>query len=262
MFVSYIRVSTARQGESGLGLEAQREAVNTFLRQRPLLAEFVEIETGKGANALARRPQLRAALTFAKASRATLIIAKLDRLARNVRFIAEIMDSGVEFAAADMPDANRLTLHIMAAVAEHEREAISQRTKAALAVAKARGTILGSHGKVMAARNKAEALQRLEPVSERLKAMRAQGLSVRKIVETLNVEGIASPAGGRWHVASLHKALERLLPSHGTTSPNAVVCRSRVSPSATTGTAQRGSDGEHCSTGSQKSQLPSPLWLN
>src|SRR5919205_517927 len=142
-FVSYLRVSTARQGRSGLGLEAQRQAVTDFLNggNWHLAAEVVEVESGKRND----RPKLAEALRLCRLHGAVLIIAKLDRLARNVAFISNLMESRVEFTAVDFPQANRLTVHILAAVAEHEREMISQRTKAALAAAKARGTQLGGH---------------------------------------------------------------------------------------------------------------------
>lgn len=140
--VSYIRVSTARQGDSGLGLEAQRASVEAFARQHDgtIVASFVEVETGKRSD----RPELAKALEAARKGRATLVIAKLDRLARNVLFIAQLMDSGVDFVACDQPFASRLTLHILAAVAEDEARRISERTKAALQAAKARGTRLGA----------------------------------------------------------------------------------------------------------------------
>jgi DNA invertase Pin-like site-specific DNA recombinase len=137
----YYRVSTQRQGRSGLGLEAQQRAVRDHLdggRWR-LIAEITEIETGKRAD----RPKLSEALKLCRVHGATLVIAKLDRLARNVAFVSALMDAGVEFEAVDFPQANRLTIHIMAAVAEHEAKAISDRTKAALASAKARGVSLG-----------------------------------------------------------------------------------------------------------------------
>ncbi len=139
-FVAYYRVSTDKQGQSGLGLDAQRHAVASYLSGRAdIVAEFTEVESGKKHD----RPQLAAALAECRWRRAKLVIAKLDRLARNVYFISGLMESGVEFVAGDMPEANRLTLHILAAVAEHEREMISKRTKEALAVAKTRGTRLG-----------------------------------------------------------------------------------------------------------------------
>lgn len=148
-FAPYIRVSTQRQGESGLGLEAQQEAVTRYVRSQVPEAdhahleirEFREIETATGKK---DRPVLREALDYCKREGATLVIAKLDRLARNVAFIANLMESDVEFVCCDFPQANRLLLHIMAAVAEHEARMISQRTKDSLAAAKARGTKLGA----------------------------------------------------------------------------------------------------------------------
>lgn len=210
--VAYLRVSTDKQGKSGLGLEAQREAVARYVAANgvDLIGEHIEVETGKGANALSKRPELVAALATAKRAKAGLIIAKLDRLARNVHFISGLMETGVEFAVADMPNADRFQLHLFAALAEKEAEVISQRTKAALAAAKDRGTELGKHGKVLAARNQAEAMDRLEPIAADLLALKAERLSVRKMIEALNSRSIPSPAGGKWHPASLHKALARL----------------------------------------------------
>jgi DNA invertase Pin-like site-specific DNA recombinase len=139
-YVAYYRVSTDKQGMTGLGMDAQREAVTRFFAGRGIVAaEFIEVETGKKAS----RRQLNAAIAECRKRRAVLVIAKLDRLARNVHFVSGLMRSDVEFIAVDMPTANRLTIHILAAVAEHETETISQRTKAALAAAKARGTKLG-----------------------------------------------------------------------------------------------------------------------
>src|SRR5438477_9726116 len=142
LFVAYYRVSTARQGQSGLGLDAQRQAVCDYLAGQAgsqLIAEFTEIESGKRNN----RPELEAALAMCKRAKATLVIAKLDRLARNLAFIANLMESGVDFLATDNPHATKLMVHMLAAFAEHEREQISARTKAALAAAKARGVRLG-----------------------------------------------------------------------------------------------------------------------
>ena len=141
-FVAYYRVSTEKQGRSGLGLEAQRRAVEAFLNggSWKLVHEFTEIESGKRAE----RPMLAEAMRAAKKQKATLVIAKLDRLSRNVAFIANLMETGVDFVAADMPQANKLTIHILSAVAEHEREMISQRTRAALSAAKNRGVRLGN----------------------------------------------------------------------------------------------------------------------
>src|ERR1700727_445603 len=140
-FVSYLRVSTQRQGESGLGLEAQREAVAGYLNggKWALVQEVLEVESGKRSD----RPELARALSLCRLHRATLLVAKLDRLARNVAFISALMEAGVKFVAVDLPQANELTVHIMASMAEYEAKAISARTKAALAAAKARGTQLG-----------------------------------------------------------------------------------------------------------------------
>src|ERR1700750_2536505 len=142
-FVAYFRVSTQKQGASGLGIEAQQEAVRTYLNggRWKLVGEFKEVESGKRND----RPALAEALAMCRIHGATLIIAKLDRLARNVAFISNLMESGVEFTAVDFPQANRLTIHILAAVAEHEAAMISARTKAALGAAKARGVVLGGN---------------------------------------------------------------------------------------------------------------------
>src|SRR5580693_3236845 len=168
-FVSYLRVSTARQGVSGLGLEAQRESVASYLNggRWTLVREVVEIESGTRND----RPAIAEALRLCRLHRATLIIAKLDRLARNVHFISSLMEAGVEFVAVDFPQANRLTVHILAAVAEHEASMISARTKAALQAAKARGVQLGTpdhtriaksapRGNVASARARSEAARR------------------------------------------------------------------------------------------------------
>ena len=140
--MAYERVSTARQGASGLGLEAQRNAIDAFaaIRQAAILARFTEVESGKTPD----RPELAKALHLARVTRAILVIAKLDRLSRNAAFLLTLRDSGVKFIACDMPEANELTIGIMALVAQAEREAISRRTKEALAVAQARGVKLGN----------------------------------------------------------------------------------------------------------------------
>lgn len=218
-YVSYLRVSTERQGRSGLGLEAQREAVENYLNggRWKLLAEYVEVESGKRND----RPELQKALHHAKVTGATLIVAKLDRLARNVAFLSNLMESGVEFVAVDFPQANRLTVHILAAVAEHEREMISARTKAALAAAKARGTRLGNpngaaplrglgNGAAIAAvRENAE--RRAEDLRPVIEDIQAAGIgSVRGIAEELNRRGILTPRGGRWHPTSVARLLGRL----------------------------------------------------
>ena len=151
-FVSYLRVSTNRQGQSGLGLDAQREAVSGYLshRDHEHIGEMVEVESGSKSS----RPVLSEALATCKREKAILVIAKLDRLARNVAFISSLMETGVDFVAVDAPYANKLMLHILSAFAEHEREQISIRTKAALAAAKARGVELGKNGKLLARQNR------------------------------------------------------------------------------------------------------------
>ena len=210
-FIAYYRVSTERQGKSGLGLDAQRTAVLDYLNGGgwKLLGEFTEVETGKGRNALARRPELRAALEVCRKQKATLLIAKLDRLARNVHFVSGLMESGVEFVAVDMPMANRLTVHILAAVAEHEREMISQRTKAALKAAKARGVELGRYGKtVQAPRNRSAAVKRAKDLLPILAELAASGVTTtRAIAQALNHRGVLTPAGKHWHQTSVVRAL-------------------------------------------------------
>lgn len=221
-YVSYIRVSTQRQGQSGLGLEAQQAAVAAFVAQRggAVLAEFVEVESGRKAD----RPQLAAALAEAKRQGAVLLIAKLDRLARNVAFISGLLESGAEVQACDMPEANRFMLHVMAAVAEQEAEAISARTKAALAAAKARGVKLGwaipeRAGEAKRAAEKGTKLaaekrvQQADTFAERLRpvlASFAAGASLRDIARELNERGILTPRGKEWQAASVRNLLARL----------------------------------------------------
>lgn len=215
-FVTYFRVSTARQGQSALGLDAQMETVRNYLNgsDNEVIAEFTEVETGKGANALAKRPQLAAALALCKKTGARLLIAKLDRLARNVHFISGLMESKVKFVACDLPEANELTLHVMAAFAEFEAKRISERTRDALAAAKARGIQLGKAGPAnlkpnIEARQKAadEYALSLAPV---ITGFRAQKMSERKMVAALNVLGIKAPRGGQFVKTQLHTLLKRL----------------------------------------------------
>ena len=190
-------------------MEAQRAAVAGFVAGRgELVAECVEVESGKRVD----RPELGRALDLCRQRRAVLVIAKLDRLARNVHFISGLMESGVEFRAVDMPDANRLTLHILAAVAEHEREMISARTTAALAVAKARGVKLGSPDPAAAAaRGRAVLAAAAAPVRERavpiIRRLRAEGLSLRGIVAALVAEGVPPLRGEAWHPETVRKLL-------------------------------------------------------
>lgn len=215
-FIAYYRVSTQKQGASGLGLEAQREAVKRFLNDGvwELVAEFQEVETGKGADALAKRPQLRAALDACRKQGATLIIAKLDRLARNVHFVSGLMESRVRFVACDMPEANELTIHIMAAFAEHEAKRISQRTKDALAIAKARGVVLGKAGAANLRPNLEARKQSAHAFAEKLRplfeGMRVRGMSQRAMFEELNDVGVPAPKGGCWRISQVQRIIQRL----------------------------------------------------
>jgi DNA invertase Pin-like site-specific DNA recombinase len=219
--VSYLRVSTRQQGASGLGLDAQRSAIEAYATQRhaKVIETFTEIESGK----VNTRPELLKALHLAKVTGATLVIAKLDRLSRNAAFLLTLRDSGVRFVAADMPDANDLTVGIMALVAQQEREAISRRTTEALKAAKARGVRLGNP-------NGAEALRRagqgnaasvrsirahaddharnLQPV---ITALADEGVtSLGALAEALNERGMLTPRGRRWHKSSVRNLLDRL----------------------------------------------------
>ena len=207
-FVPYYRVSTERQGRSGLGMDAQRDAVMRHVGDRSgeLLADFCEIESGKRSD----RPQLAAAIGAAKKAKATLIIAKLDRLARNVHFISGLMESGVDFVAADNPHANKLMVHLLAAFAEHEREQISQRTKDALAAAKTRGIRLGRNGADrLAPAYRAEAVERARQLAPVLAELKDAGMSARRIAAELTARSIATPNGGRWHAQTVLRMMYR-----------------------------------------------------
>jgi DNA invertase Pin-like site-specific DNA recombinase len=212
-FVAYLRVSTVRQGESGLGLEAQRATVEAFARHHggDIVASFVEVETGKRSD----RPELAKALEAARKGKATLLIAKLDRLARNVAFIANLMDASVEFLACDQPFASRLTLHILAAVAEDEARRISERTKAALRAAKARGRKLGSPvaAKTVAKARAARSAYAAKANATTLAVIReVQGSGVETlagIARVLRARGIKTPGGrSEWQSVQVSRLLE------------------------------------------------------
>lgn len=214
-FISYCRVSTIQQGRSGLGLEAQKAAVASYLQGRgALLAEFVEVETGKGANALAKRPELRAALLACKKQGATLVIAKLDRLARNVHFVSGLLETGCDFVAADMPHASKVMIQMFSVMAEWERDQISSRTKVALAAAKARGVRLGITGPANLKSNLAERVVAADAFALKLSGLvagfRAQGLTQRAMVDQLNTSGISAPRGGHWNLSQTQRLLGRL----------------------------------------------------
>jgi hypothetical protein len=222
-YVAYYRVSTGKQGRSGLGLEAQSDAVRTFLNggKWELIAEFTEVESGKRHE---NRPELQAALELCKLTGATLIVAKLDRLSRDAAFLLTLQNAGAKFVCADMPDANSLTVGIMALVAQQEREAISSRTKAALAAAKARGVKLGGRrdnpppppphamGNVASAKVRFEKAQdHARSVMNEIERARVGGArSLRQIAAALNERGINTPRpGGRWQAAQVKAVMER-----------------------------------------------------
>ena len=219
--IAYERVSTARQGQSGLGLEAQRNTIDAFAASRgaEVLARFTEVESGRNPD----RPELAKAIQLARLTGATLVIAKLDRLSRNAAFLLTLRDSGVKFIACDMPEANDLTVGIMALVAQQEREAISRRTKEALAVAKARGMKLGNPNGAAALRRAGKGGVALRAtvsrnaddfamgLAEVADTIRAEGhVSLRAIATELNVRGILTRRGGQWHVSNVRNLIARL----------------------------------------------------
>jgi DNA invertase Pin-like site-specific DNA recombinase len=215
-FVAYYRVSTARQGRSGLGLEAQREAVRLFMggSTGELAEAFTEIESGKRDD---DRPQLTRALDACRLTGAVLVIAKLDRLSRDAHFLLGLEKAGVEFVAADMPNANRLTVRLMAVIAQEEREMISTRTKAALAAAKARGTKLGGNRggpKVDSAKGRAAIRRAAEDYARQvgpiaLAVWQADGRSYGRASKALAARGIRTPRGGNWTPAAVRSLLQR-----------------------------------------------------
>lgn len=220
--VPYYRVSTKRQGESGLGLEGQKAAVDAFARMSggTIVRSYQEVESGKRKD----RPELAKALAHAKRAGAVLCIAKLDRLARNVAFVSNLMESGVDFVACDQPHANRLTIHILSAVAEDEAKRISDRTKAALAAYKARGGKLGAsraesrnltpEARVKGAKAAGEAVKRqadeaYSDLAEMMKGWRSEGLTLDGIAERLNAEGHTTRTGKPWNKVQVMRVLAR-----------------------------------------------------
>jgi DNA invertase Pin-like site-specific DNA recombinase len=219
--VSYLRVSTEDQGRSGLGLEAQREAVTSLCEARgwSIIAEYTEVESGKRPD----RKELSAALDHAKVTGAVLVIAKLDRLSRNLNFITAVQDSGARFVAADMPEANEFTIHIMGAMAQAERKAIGKRTREALAAARVRGQKLGNPNGAAAFRRAGKGnvaavaavtqdadtfAQRLAPTIAKLRE--AGALSLPAIAKALNEGHVQTPRGGLWHPSSVRNLLARI----------------------------------------------------
>jgi DNA invertase Pin-like site-specific DNA recombinase len=221
-FIAYYRVSTSKQGKSGLGLEAQQTAVMHYLNggQWTLVAEYTEVESGKKSD---NRPQLLEALKACKRTGSTLVIAKLDRLSRNTAFITNLMESGVEFVAVDMPTASKFTIHIYAALAEQERDFISQRTKAALQASKERGTKLGtpenlnsavaSKGRVLGVESRVKQADKFaQDLAEIITEYTKQGLSLNAIARQFNADGILTPRGktGTWTAKAVSNLIKRL----------------------------------------------------
>jgi DNA invertase Pin-like site-specific DNA recombinase len=216
--IGYCRVSTSRQGRSGLGLEAQRKAIEDFAAAEDyeLLKVYVEVETGAGADALDRRPQLAAALEDARRRRCAVVVSKLDRLARDVAFISSLVSRRVRFIVTELgADADSFTIHIFAAMCERERRAISARTKEALAAAKARGVQLGGP-RLDEARVKAQAA--VQAIADKnaanvlpiIGAIKKTGAtSLHQIADALNARGVSTPRGGRWHAKSVANLLAR-----------------------------------------------------
>ncbi|OIQ68440.1 DNA-invertase hin [mine drainage metagenome] len=216
--ILYIRVSTSQQGRSGLGIEAQRETLTRFAEAEgfEVLKEFVEIETGKGSDALDRRPQLSAALAAARKAKCHVAVAKLDRLSRDVHFISGLMAHRVPFLVAELgPDVDPFVLHLFAALAEKERSLIATRTRQALKAAKARGVTLGnprlSEARESAATAVSAAADRhaanVLPIIR--EAQKAGATSLREIADVLNARGVSTARGGAWHATSVRNTMAR-----------------------------------------------------
>jgi DNA invertase Pin-like site-specific DNA recombinase len=218
-FIAYIRVSTDKQGKSGLGIEAQREAITRFAQAEgmEIQGEFVEVETGKGADALDRRPMLAKALSDARKARVPVIVAKLCRLSRDVAFIAGLMAKRVPFIVTELgADADPFMLHVYAALAEKERALISERTKAALAAKRAQGAKLGNRTNLREAQAKSAAVNKAgadtfaEKVLPVIRSLQAAGITTtRAIAEALNVRGIPTARGGDWYASTVSHILRR-----------------------------------------------------
>ncbi|NEU96028.1 recombinase family protein [Bradyrhizobium uaiense] len=216
--ITYIRVSTSQQGRSGLGIEAQQHTLRQFAQAEgfTIEREFVEVETGKGSDALDRRPQLKAALAAARKLRCAVAVAKLDRLSRDVHFVSGLMAHKVPFLVAELgPDVDPFVLHLFAALAEKERALISTRTRQALAAAKARGVLLGNPRLQAARRSAVEAVTveadrfaaNVLPIIRA--AQKAGATSLRDIAAALNARGVATARGGQWHAKSVANVLGR-----------------------------------------------------
>jgi DNA invertase Pin-like site-specific DNA recombinase len=208
--ISYIRVSTSRQGRSGLGLEAQREAIARFAKEQgyATAGEYVEVESGKGADALDRRPKLAAAIKAARNLKGPVLVAKLDRLSRDVNFVSGLMVHKVPFVTVELgADTDPFLLHLFAALAERERRIIGERTRLALQAAKARGVKLGGTNAQSIA-NRDEANRRAKELRPILAEL--AGMSANKAADELNRRGIATPKGARWHALTVMRLRKRL----------------------------------------------------
>lgn len=208
--VSYIRVSTAGQGRSGLGLEAQREAIARFANDQnyTIAAEYVEVESAKGADALERRPKLAAAIKHARKMKGPVVVAKLDRLSRDVNFISGLMSHKVPFVTVELgADTDPFLLHLFAALAERERRVIGERTRVALQAAKARGVKLGGTN-AQSIKNSDEARQRAEELRPILAEL--AGMSANKAAAELNLRGVPTPRGAKWHALTVIRVRQKL----------------------------------------------------
>lgn len=220
--VAYLRCSTKGQHESGLGIEAQRSYVQAYCARTgaTMVREFIEVESGRKSD----REILRQAIAFTKRAKGTLVIAKLDRLARNVAFVANLMETSVRFEACDMPGANNMSIHVMAAVAQNEAEAISKRTKDALLALKARGTLLGSHrasarplstearakGQALSVKaNRDKAITEYADLLPVMVALRGEGLSLRQIAQRLTDDGHKTRNDGAWNAVQVKRVIDR-----------------------------------------------------
>lgn len=218
MYIAYLRVSTREQGDSGLGLQAQQTAVERFADDKAILATFTEVESGKRCD----RPQLAAALAACKQHGATLLIAKLDRLARNVRFVSTLLDGDVPFVCCDMPSADRTMLQMVSVFAEHEARCISERTRAALQAKKQRGETWGPSAAVRAtglakgvATNRAKADAARAVVYDRCRSLRDAGRSLQEIASILNGSGHRTSTGGNYSPTAIHRVLGGATGGHG-----------------------------------------------
>ena len=213
-YVTYFRVSTKAQGESGLGLDGQKKAVTDYLAGQPhaIVGEFTEVESGRKS----KRPELDAALKCCRKHNASLVVARTDRLSRNVHFLSGLMERKVEFVAVDNPSASNLSLHIMCAVAEEEARLCSLRVRAALAAAKERGVELGKHGKILAKENKAKANNFAKTIASTMGEVAAECIkesgkvSYRAMANLFNKKKIKTPRGGKWHGVTIKNYCDRL----------------------------------------------------